>query len=726
MRLLLVIILMIGLAFFAMGQTVEDSIKGELPAVIIQATRPVYDITRLKSVQGTYIYEGKKNEVIDLNLKNIALAEKYGRQIFSKIPGVFVYDMDGTGNQLNIATRGLDPHRGWEFNVRKDGIITNSDMYGYPASHYSIPMEAVERIELVRGNGSLQYGSQFGGMINYVSKQPDSIRKFAFENISTVGSYGLVSTFNRASGTLGKFKYSTWVNKKWVTGYRDNGESEYGAEAVTLYFDPIKSLHFKIELTHSNYRIHLAGPLTDKMFKDDPTQSTRDRNHYNPNIFIPSFGMDWDISAATRLQFTSSAVLGSRNSVIYDRPATVADTIVRSTLTHNPRQVDIDRFNSYTSELRLLHSYHIGERRHTVVGGVQLMDNLLVRRQLGKGTVNNDFDLTRTDPIWGRDLKFKSHNVAVFIENKFQLLEKLSLNAGVRLEIGASNVSGSIVYYQTEDIPNQIIHKFPLLGFNMQYDLTKNMNLYGGWSQAYRPVIFKDIIPGSVFEISDKNLKDAKGYNLEAGYRGAWKNFTWDIGVFQLLYKNRLGTIATSDASGNLIIRRTNIGHSTAKGIELFVQKDFYPSNKSVFSVFTSSSYLDAKYKNAIIRSGSTNIDVSGKDVESTPRYISRNGASFRYSLLSMSLLYSYTAKSFADVFNAVQPNASGSTGVVPAYGLTDINGTIQCSKNVKILLNVNNLFDKSYFTKRPQFYPGPGIWPSDGRTYSITANIQL
>jgi Fe(3+) dicitrate transport protein len=32
-------------------------------------------------------------------------------------------------------------------------------------------MESVERIELVRGTGALQYGAQFGGMLNYVSKQ---------------------------------------------------------------------------------------------------------------------------------------------------------------------------------------------------------------------------------------------------------------------------------------------------------------------------------------------------------------------------------------------------------------------------------------------------------------------------------------------------------------------------------------------------------------------------
>ena len=113
------------------GQNDKDTIKSYiLEPVILDAIRINQDIQRLEPIQGTYIYSGKKTEVIDLTQKNVALTEKYGRQIFAKIPGVFVYDMDGTGNQMNISTRGLDPHRGWEFNIRKDGIVTNSDMYG--------------------------------------------------------------------------------------------------------------------------------------------------------------------------------------------------------------------------------------------------------------------------------------------------------------------------------------------------------------------------------------------------------------------------------------------------------------------------------------------------------------------------------------------------------------------------------------------------------------------
>ena len=64
--------------------------------------------------------------------------------------------------------------------------------------------EAVDHIELVRGTGSLQYGAQFGGMLNYVTKEPDTTRRLGFETINSVGSFGLLSTYNAVSGRIGK------------------------------------------------------------------------------------------------------------------------------------------------------------------------------------------------------------------------------------------------------------------------------------------------------------------------------------------------------------------------------------------------------------------------------------------------------------------------------------------------------------------------------------------
>lgn len=702
----------------------EDSLRTRhLNEVEVKGQR-LLDMSRLPESSGTYLWSGRKNEVISLGGTNANIAEKTGRQIFAKVPGVFVYDMDGSGNQMNISTRGLDPHRGWEFNVRRNGSITNSDMYGYPASHYSIPMEAVDRIELVRGTGSLQYGAQFGGMLNYVTKAPDSAKVFSLESISSAGSYGLLSTYIAASGTVGKFQYAAYYTKRVSDGYRENSETQYDAQSVQLIYTPVNAVKLTAELSRSNYIYQIPGPLTDEMFAQDPRQSTRSRNYFNPEIYVPSFQADWQVSRNTKVSWLTSAVLGYRNSVMFDRPANVPDVIDPITNEYVPRQVDIDNFNSYTSELRLLHAYTLNGHENKLVAGIQYFNNDLHRRQQGKGSTGTDFNLTVTDPVFGRDMHLKSTNVALFAENKFQATDKLSITPGIRYETGQSNLTGIISYYDAGEVPNTIEHKFPLLGVSTQYAL-KHGSLYAGWAQAYRPVIFKDIIPASVYERVDKNLKDAYGYNLEAGFRGNTKHLRWDVGVFHLQYNNRLGAQALRDEQDEFYIYRTNIGNSATTGTELYLEYVAPLYKRVALSAFTSTALFNGRYTHAQIRSGESNVDISGNKLESVPDVITRNGITLRSALGSVSLLYSYVGETFADAMNTVTPSATGAVGLVPGYGLFDLNAMF-VFRSVTVRINVNNITNKQYYTKRPTFYPGPGIWPSDGRSLVVSVGFKV
>ncbi|MGH2666802.1 TonB-dependent receptor domain-containing protein [Flavobacterium sp.] len=338
----------------------------------------------------------------------------------------------------------------------------------------------------------------------------------------------------------------------------------------------------------------------------------------------------------------------------------------------------------------------------------------------------SDYDLTLVTPGWGRDLYFKTGNNALFAENRWLLTERFSINTGARVEIGKTNMSGVITYYPDEVLPNTIKHKFPLFGVSAQYDVNRNMNFYAGWSEAYRPVIFKDIIPASVYESTDKNLKDANGYNTEIGFRGKWKSLKWDVTGFHLQYNKRMGTLAGTDANGNITVFRTNIGDSETNGLELFLQEDFLLSERLSLSLFTSTSLMKAKYQDATIKSGNTNVSIDGKKVESVPSCITRNGVIFKYDSVSLLVFYSYTSKSFADALNTVEPSANGAVGIVPSYQLFDLNIGIRLLDKIKLQLNGNNIFNAHYFTKRPQFYPGPGIWPSDGRTFSGTVIIKI
>ncbi|MDO1445434.1 TonB-dependent receptor [Rhodocytophaga aerolata] len=711
------------------AQQEEDSIQTkELQEVMVKGYRQkLQNISQLPSVHQTYIMAGKKHEVISLQDLPGNIAEKTGRQIFAKIPGAFVYDMDGSGNQLNIATRGLDPHRSWEYNVRQNGVMTNSDIYGYPASHYSPPMEAVESIELVRGTASLQYGSQFGGMINYVLKKPDTTGAISFESLNSVGSYGLFSSYNAIGGKVGKWRYYTYYQKRVSDGYRRNASSDSDAQFINLTYQANKNLSIRAEVGRSTYLHRIAGALTDSMFYADPRQSTRSRNYFKPEIYVPSLSLNWHIKPATQLQWTTSAVLGTRSSVQYIGFATQPDIIDPVTNAYKNRQVDIDQFNSYTSELRISHQYRLGSLTNVLATGVRYINNHLHRQQVGKGTTGTDFDLSLVEAGFGRDLHFKTGNIALFAENLFFLTSKFTLSAGLRYEYGNSRMSGVIRYLTPDNIPNQIKHQFPLAGGSFGYQLSPAAKLYGGFSQAFRPVIFADIIPPTALDRIDPDLEDARGHNAEVGLQGNWAGkIQYDISLFQINYRNRIGTLIENDENGNLYVYKTNVGNTLTNGMEVFVQGNLYTTRTIQLALFTASSYFNAFYTQGNVVVNNENRSVKNNKLEGIPEWISRNGVQFAYKTLSASIQYSYVSKNYADALNIAAPNASGTVGLVPANGVWDVNVAYRFKGNYLLKAGMNNFTNKQYFTKRPSMYPGPGIWSSDGRSLVVTFGISI
>lgn len=709
----------------------QDSIKVKQPtykgldSFIVHAYDKQSNMHYLAPIKSGYLTIGKKSESIFLMNTPADISNKTGRQLFSKVAGIFVYDMDGSGNQLNISGRGLDPHRGWEFNNRKDGILTNSDMYGYPASHFSMPLESIERIELIRGTGSLQYGAQFGGLLNYISKQPDSTRALNFESINSTGSYQLLSNYFSVNGTKGKWSYYAFIQKKSRNGYRKNEHTDAWANSVMLHYKANEKLGIRLEWARSQYRYRLPGPLTDLQFHQNPTQASRFRNYYSPDIHLPSLQLLWKFNQNFTLQYTLSALLGNRSSVLFDKPTNILDSINLQTLNYNNRQVDIDNYHSFTNEIRTVLNYSLAKQNNTLVAGLQILNNNLHRRQQGKGTTGNDYDLSLSAPGWGRNLDLITQNIALFLENKWQLGKDFFLTSGIRLEKGSTRMNGSISYLPQDQIPIEIKRNFPLLGAGFSYRKNECMEWYGGFSEAYHPMYMKDLIPTSTYEVTDKNIQDSKGYNLELGNRGTWKKIHWDISLFELRYNNRFGLFA-DNLNGNLMVHRTNLGDARTKGVELFFQLDIPVNDASVLSIHTASSYMDGRYLNGTAKAGNINIPLEGNKIESVPDWNLRNGIQFIHKTVQLSLLHSFVSKSFADPLNTiVPPESTAAVGIVPSYTLLDMNASVTIKSGFIVKLSLNNMCNRQYFTKRPMFYPGPGIWPSDGRNFTITTILK-
>lgn len=665
-------------------------------------------------------------KTIGIVLSDVYQVSKDPRQIFEQLPGVFTYDMDGAGNQLNFSLRGLDPHRGWEFNNRHDGIITNSDMYGYPASHYSQPLESVKAIIYTSGAASGQYGAQFGGAINIITKEGDRSRKISGENISSVGSYNLVSNYTSLGGRSGKWSYFGYFYRKVRNGYRDEEESKNESELIRLTYSPNSNMEITAEYTRSSYLIHLPGPLNDSMFYADPTQSTRSRNYYSPTIHIPSIRFNYTVSKNSFIRVSASWLMGDRSSVLFDGASIVPDTVNAITGKFAARRVDIDNFNSKNLEakwVKLLDRFRLPWK---LTIGTLLTSNDLRRRQMGIGSNGSDYTLAlASGSDFKRDMHFESTNAAVYADWALCYFKNWDAHINLRYENGTTQLTGRSDLARDTNIGDDISRSFVLFSAGALYYL-KNSSIYASTAQAYRPVVFKDMQSNASYERVDTTLKDATGWNSELGWKGLRNQWEWEATLFDLVYKNRVGTIVQYDTAGNYGTLRTNIGNSRNTGIELYAAYT-WKWKIGTIKVFNSSAYNHARYVDASAVKNNETIDISGNQVESVPMWNVRSGLKLLVNKrFSFTLSHTYVDETFADALNTEKPDKSGSIGLVPSYQIWDASLSANFNENLTLSLAVNNFMDEKYYTKRPQMYPGPGIWSSDGRNYTFVLKIKF
>jgi Fe(3+) dicitrate transport protein len=129
-----------------------------LPDITVVGKNNPNDLQQMPDIVGTSIYAGKKSSLVVVDHVKGNVANNQMRQVLAKIPGIHIWESDPSAIQIGIAARGLSPNRSWEFNVRQNGYDIAADPYGYPEAYYNPQLEAVQRIEIVRGQGSIQYG----------------------------------------------------------------------------------------------------------------------------------------------------------------------------------------------------------------------------------------------------------------------------------------------------------------------------------------------------------------------------------------------------------------------------------------------------------------------------------------------------------------------------------------------------------------------------------------
>ncbi len=312
-----------------------------LPDITVVGRYSKSDYQQMPEVVGTSIYAGKKNALIVLDNVQGNVVTNTMRQVLAKVPGIHIWESGPSGIQIGIAARGLSPNRSWEFNVRQNGYDIAADPFGYPEAYYNPQLQAVQRIEIVRGQGSLQYGPQFGGLVNYILRNGSEINKhFEFETQQTIGSNALFNSYNAIGGKTGKIHYYSFFDHRNGNGWRDNSRffTNAGFGTITYLFNPKFSL--TAEVMRSHIRSQQPGGLTDAQLEQDAQQSFRSRNWFDITWTTPALIANYQINEKARWNTKLFATIGDRNSVGFLQSITTKDSINAASLNYKLSSTD--------------------------------------------------------------------------------------------------------------------------------------------------------------------------------------------------------------------------------------------------------------------------------------------------------------------------------------------------------------------------------------------------
>ncbi len=715
---------------------------------ITSAKEELFATRQLNDIEGTSIYAGKKSEVVILDLVRGNLAQNNGRQVFAQVSGLNIYEGSDGGLQLNLGGRGLDPNRTSNFNTRQNGYDISADVLGYPENYYTPPTESLSEVRIIRGASSLQYGTQFGGLIDFRTRKIPSYKDIQIISNQTVGSFGAFSSFNYIGVNKGKFSINAFYNYKTGNGFRDFSDYDAHNSFVSVGYKFNKSTEITLEYTHYNYLAQQAGGLTDQQFETNPQLSTRERNWFDVDWDLYNMSLSHKVGRAGLLTLNVFALDASRKSVGYrgnpidlnQNPITAIDEQDSDGNYISPRDLIIGDFNNYGAEVKYLSHYKIADKKSVFLIGSKYYksDNGSIQ---GAGSTGSDADFRLYDEQFSdypnqSNFRFPNLNVSAFVENIFYLNDKISLIPGARFEyikteaIGDYNQvvfdnAGNPIANSSLSDDNSLSRKFALLGLGFSYRKSKSLQVVANLSQNYRSVTFSDIRVVSPTFIVDPDISDERGFTADVGVKGRFSTIlSYDLTLYSVLYDDRIGIIL--DDRANRV--RKNIGQAIIAGTESLVNlnlsrwitpgdRDY---NLSLFAnvAYTYSEYIDSEENNVV-----------GNKVEFIPSINIKTGINASYKLVAMSYQYSFLSEQFTDVQNSssasIGDTRSGIIGTIPSYAISDLSLTVDLG-SIEVGSGINNLWNRAYFTRRATGYPGPGIIPSDPRTYYITVSYKL
>ena len=658
-------------------------------------------------------------------------------EVLRSLAGVHVQEEEGAGLRLNVGVRGLDPDRSRTLLVLEDGVPVALAPYGEPEMYYAPPVDRMERIELVKGSGSVLFGPQtIGGVLNYVTADPP---------ISPSGS--IVAQGGEHGLRMVKANYGgTWRNARGVVALLDKGVDDLAGLYYTVrdftakagFRTTIGDFGVKSSVYDQTSNSTYVG-LTEAMYRADPFQHPAPDDRINVERQAVTLSHEATVPGRGRLRTNAYAYHTERNWRRQDYAFSADSTahVFRGTTGNRNRE-----FHVIGVEPRLRLSWNIAGLGSDLETGVRAHYERARDQHIDGATPTASTGVLRDDEIReGRAL-------AAFAQNRFFITDAWHITPGVRLErfsydrrilktrvrrqdpAGATRRPEDVDLRSTDDLFEVIP------GLGTAWNPLATVTVFAGAHRGFAPPRVKDalIYPdpklGSgqeVPQLQTLHLDAERSVNYELGVRvGPRPYLALEATAFYLDFSNQI--IAPSLSAGAVSqAALANQGATRHRGVEASITFDVAKALQQPFGLIAR---LGATHVNAVFSrdrfiraaSGDT-VNVRGNDLPYAPRLTASGSITLSAGAgLEARIDGLYVGEQFADNFETVEASPTGLVGRIPSYRVYDLSVRygIPLLESASVSANIKNLFGARYIaSRRPE-----GIKPGIPRTAFVGLSL--
>jgi len=617
--------------------------------------------------------------------------------VFNKVSGVNVdseFGMFSTGSSVTL--RGVSGGSQKGTLVVLNGAPINKSESG-SVNWNMINKEEIESIEIVKGPGSVLYGSNaMGGVINIVTSKPKDL--FAAQASLAYGTY---NTFQSNLHFSGRSKNNLLYWKIGASLNRSDGYINTPEEVIIENDSIVVPVYLKENM--------ISGEMAYRF--DEHNLINISFNVYD-DIRGTGIKIYEDIGAASQHDTYYGSV---KYNSVYEKIKLFANLYI---LNEN-----YNRLNEYFSdgEYKL---YEVDATRRDMGGRISVEMNPIENLEIISGAEiksgysnGRDIYYTSTDLVSNRG---RMNIIGAFLQADYSMLQgSLHFVPGLRYDYASFNdamfnidfPSYAIEYladYQFNDIQNQTWNSLNPK-FSIKYQ-SNNNSLYVSVARGFSAPILEDLCRTGRkfigFKIANPELKPEYIINYETGFDLVFSNILkFSASAYYTEGKDYMYFLSTGDTV-NLgyslapIYKTENISKVEIIGFEAEVISSF----SKIIDLYANYTFNKAVVKEFIPKT-SADRDLTGKFLANIPMHKFSIGTIVKTKYVNLSISGKYTGSRWINDYNSTDLVYLNSNKY-PAYFITDLK-IWKSIKDLTISLDIENVFDVIYLNSKAYLSPG-------------------